>query len=152
MRIYLALCAAALAVVVGTGLAAEDKDPLAAAKCPVSGEAVSADQSVAYRDAKVYFCCDKCLAAFEKDSAKHAPKANLQLVATGQYKQEKCPLSGQAVNKEKTVKVTDVQVNACCDNCLKKANDTKEEDRVALLFADKAFEKGFVIVKEEPKK
>lgn len=142
MKKYVAMCLAVVAMVVGTALA-KDADPLAAAKCPISGEAVTADHAAEHRDGKVYFCCDKCAAAFKKDSAKHAAKANHQLVLTGQFTQAKCPMSGQDCKADKAVKVADVSVAFCCDNCLKKANDTKEDERIALLFADKAFEKGF---------
>ena len=64
-------------------------------KCPVSGKAASKDHALAYKDGEVYFCCDKCPNAFKENTAKYATKANLQLVASGQYKEVKCPLTGK---------------------------------------------------------
>ena len=75
-------------------------DKLEGVKCPVSGKAVKEDKTVAYKDGKVYFCCENCPKAFTKDSKKFATKANAQLVATGQAKQAKCPISGQALNPD----------------------------------------------------
>ena len=42
--------------------------------CPVSGEAIDPKFSVEHEGKKVYFCCDKCPAAFEKDPAKFLDK------------------------------------------------------------------------------
>ena len=43
-------------------------------KCPVSGKAINVAQSVDYQGKKVYFCCDGCPAAFEKDPSKYTAK------------------------------------------------------------------------------
>ena len=43
-------------------------------KCPVSGQPINVKQTVDYKGAKVYFCCDKCPAAFEKDPSKFTAK------------------------------------------------------------------------------
>lgn len=42
--------------------------------CPVSGKALKADQMVEHDGKKVYFCCDGCPAAFEKDPSKFLSK------------------------------------------------------------------------------
>ena len=52
------------------------------AKCPVSGKACNPAKSTDFAGGKVYFCCDNCAAAFKGESAKFAPKAHQQLVAT----------------------------------------------------------------------
>ena len=44
------------------------------AKCPVTGRAVDAAQSVDYEGMRVAFCCGKCKAAFEKNPKKYAAK------------------------------------------------------------------------------
>lgn len=105
-----------------------------------------ADKSVEYKGGKVFFCCQNCPKAFSKDPAKHAAKANHQLVATGQAKQGACPLSGQAVDDSKSITVNGATVKFCCPNCLAKAESA--DDKVELLFSDKAFEKGkFAVAK-----
>lgn len=127
------------ALVLSAALYAEDKkDPLAAAKCPVSGKDVKADKTVDYKGGKVYFCCENCPKAF--DAAKHGAKANHQLVVTGQAKQEKCPFTGGKLNPETKITVKGAAVCFCCNMCKGKAE--KADDQVALIFSDAAFEKG----------
>ena len=43
-------------------------------KCPISGKPINAAQSVDYKGQKVFFCCDGCPAAFEKDPSKYTAK------------------------------------------------------------------------------
>ncbi|WP_296457541.1 YHS domain-containing protein [Rubinisphaera sp.] len=121
--------------------AAEEKK--AEPQCPVSGKAISKDHSVSYKGAEVYFCCPKCPKAFEMDTKKYAAKANHQLVQTDQAKQVKCPITGRPDREDKAVTVNGVEVNFCCGNCLKAANEA--DDKVVMLFNDKAFEKGFKV-------
>jgi YHS domain-containing protein len=126
-------------------LTAEEKDPLNGAKCLISGKPAKAESTADYRGAKVYFCCDNCPAAFTKDKAKYSTKANHQLVQTNQAKQEKCPLSGGDLNKEATADVSGVKVAFCCNNCKAKVEKAEGDEKLALVFADKAFDKGFKV-------
>ena len=120
--------------------------------CPISGKEINKEAFVAYKEAKVFFCCERCPGAFEKDTAKFSAKANHQLIATKQFEQVKCPLSGGKINKEATAKVAHVKVAFCCENCQKKVNDASDADKIKLVFNDKSFEKGFKIKKEKEKK
>ena len=129
---------AAIAMLSATLFAADKLDGI---KCPVSGKAVKEDKTVDYKGGKVYFCCENCPKAF--DAAKHGVKANHQLVATGQFTQKACPLSGQKVNAEKTAKVGGVEVAFCCEKCQGAVNKAEDDKQTELVFADKAFEKGF---------
>lgn len=116
-------------------------------KCLLNPKAdAKADKSADYKGGKVFFCCENCPKAFAKETSKHATKANHQLAATGQAKQTKCPLSGQAVDATKTTKVGGVDVAFCCDKCLAKAKDSKDA-AVDLVFADKAFDQSFKVGK-----
>jgi len=117
------------------------------AKCPVSGTKAKEDQTAEYKDAKVYFCCGKCKAAFEKDSKKHALKANAQLVSTGQYVQKKCPFTGGPMKLK--LKVAGVDIQVCCDKCKKKASEANEADALAMIFGEDSFKKGFEKKKEK---
>lgn len=121
------------------------------AKCPVSGADAKKEQATAYKEKQVYFCCEKCKAAFEADNAKFAVKANHQLVQTKQYRQTKCPLSGGDLNKEMTAKVSGVNVQFCCDKCKGKTEAASKEDQLAMIFSDDAFKKGFAARKMEGK-
>ncbi|MFO1006465.1 MAG: hypothetical protein U0929_10935 [Planctomycetaceae bacterium] len=121
-------------------------------KCVVSGGPAKEDKTVDYKGGKVYFCCENCPKAFEKDVKKFATKANLQLAATGQAKQAKCPISGGKLNPEKTVKVGGVDVQFCCENCQGKVAKAEGDAQVELVFSDAAFEKaGFAVPKAEKK-
>ena len=63
---------------------AEKKEPVCAMQakqdsckgmiCPVTGEAANKEVFTDYMGQKVYFCCDHCKAAFEKDPAKYEAK------------------------------------------------------------------------------
>lgn len=144
------VCLALAALAVGRLTADdEDKDPLEGVKCLVSGKDINPDASVDYRDGKIYFCCQNCPKAYEKDKAKFAAKANYQLVATHQYHQVKCPMSGGKLNDATAIEVSGVDVAFCCPNCKKKAVAEKDDAQIELLFNDKSFEKGFELVKEE---
>ncbi len=118
-----------------------------AAKCPVSGENASKEQSAKYKEKDVYFCCEKCKAAFEAESAKYAEKANHQLVQTKQFRQTKCPLTGGKVNKEQSVKVSDVKVTFCCEKCKGAMEAASKEEQLTKIFAEEVFAKSF-----EPRK
>jgi len=121
-------------------------DTLKGVKCVVMTKAaVKKEKHTAYRDAEVYFCCDKCKAAFEKDSSKHAVGANQQLVQTKQYVQKNCPISGQAIDEAQKTKVGETEVAFCCDQCLGKVKSAKDDaEKAKLVFSDEAFDKAFV--------
>ena len=143
-RFFAALGLAALLVAT---VMAEDKEvKLDGIKCPVSGKAAT-ENSVDYKGGKVYFCCDNCPKAFAKDPAKNAVAANMQLVSTKQAKQEKCPLTGNELNADTKIKVGEAEVAFCCNNCKGKVEKATGDDQLALVYADKAFDKGFKVEK-----
>jgi len=116
--------------------------------CVVSGETIDETEYSNYKKGKVYFCCGGCKADFDEASATFAVAANYQLVATGQYMQTNCPVSGRGLNPEKVVKVANSNITFCCGNCQGKTN--KAEDKMAFIFADVSFDKGFFPVPEKP--
>jgi len=118
-------------------------------KCPISGRAVTADASAAHNGGKVFFCCGNCLAKFNEDSAPFAPKANAQLVMTGQATQKACPISGRPTDETKTTKVAGTKVAFCCANCLGKVNDAEGDEQIKLVFASEAFKKAFEVKKDD---
>jgi YHS domain-containing protein len=142
-----------VALCIGVSADGADKPDKAALKCPVSNQPATKDHAVAYKDGQVYFCCDNCPKKFAADTAKYAPKANAQLVASGQYKQVNCPLSGEAVNPKEHLKVAGVTVEFCCKDCKGKVKEAKKMDaKVNLVFSDDAFKKGFEKVKADDSK
>ena len=118
-------------------------------KCIVRGSKAAKESfSSDYKGGKVYFCCNGCKQAFEKDQKKEKSEtsvlANHQLVLTGQYVQKGCPFSGSPTSDEQTAKVGGVDVAFCCEHCKGKV-EAKESlaDKAALVFSDKAFKTGF---------
>ncbi len=145
----LGMLSLACLLLVGSLVAAEaEKADLSKVKCVVSGKPVNPEATADYKGAKVYFCCPGCPKAFAKDTSKFAAKANLQLVATHQAKQKACPLSGKPTKDGKTVEVAGVKVGVCCGNCQKAIASKKGDAQIELAFNDKAFDKGFEVVKK----
>jgi hypothetical protein len=148
-RLFVGMLAIA-AIALSVALNAEDKkDPLADIKCPVSGKKINPEAKVAYKDATIYMCCQGCPEAFEKNTAKFAAKANAQLVATGQYVQAKCPITGKDLNPETKVAVAGANVTFCCGGCKGKVTKAEGDAQINLVFSDEAFKKGFVKAKKE---
>jgi len=135
------------AMLIATAVAADIK--LEGVKCLVAGnKPASAENASDYKGGKVFFCCGNCKKAFDGDTAKHAVKANHQLVVTGQAKQSKCPLSGGPCKEDKVLEVAGAKVYFCCDNCKGKVAAAKGDDQAAMVFSDAAFEKaGFKVGK-----
>ena len=117
------------------------------AKCPVSGEDAVKEQFTAFKEKEVYFCCDKCKAAFEAEPAKFEVKANHQLVQTKQFKQKKCPISGADFVKEQSAKVANVNVRFCCEKCKGAVESAEADKKLEMIFAEAAFKKAFVAAK-----
>jgi YHS domain-containing protein len=138
-RSLIALAAVALVATASFAFAAAKKP--ADCACPISGQPAKADKSAEFDGGTVYFCCGNCQAAFKKDSSKHAAKAHLQMVATGELVQTGCPFSGRDVNASTVIAIGDAEVGFCCNNCKGKAEKAEGDDQVALVFGD--ISKGF---------
>lgn len=131
-RLFLALLAM-VAVVGVRSLSAED----AAAKimCPVSGHECGKDHAADYEGGKVYFCCEKCPAAFAKDTEKFAAKARHQMVLTGQLEQVHCPLTHKDMKAETAIDVCGTKIAFCCNNCKGAVEKMAADDQIAKCFA-----------------
>jgi YHS domain-containing protein len=146
MKARMLVAMTAVVALFSAAVIAEDPN-LEGVKCVVAGSKdAKATNSVDYKGGKVFFCCQNCPKAFQKDTAKFAASANHQLVATGQAKQEKCPFSGGPINQDTAIEVKGVKVAFCCEKCQGKAKEST--DQVDLIFNDKAFDKGFVVSKK----
>lgn len=149
MKSRIAMAMVVAVTLVATSFAADKKKEAKDLKCPVSGKACAAGTEVDYKEGQVCFCCPNCPKAFAANTEKFAPKANKQLVASGQYKQVKCPIAGRKLNPATAIKVGDVEVAFCCKNCKGKATSAEGDAQVVLIFGDKAFAKGFAPAKSE---
>ena len=116
-------------------------------KCVVLAKPATAGKSADHKDGKVYFCCGNCAGKFAASPEKFATKANMQLVATKQYEQKTCPLTGMPLNPETKVKVGDAEVAFCCNNCKGKVEAAEGDKQLEMVFEEKAFKKaGFAKV------
>lgn len=133
----------AVLLVAAATVVAGDVD-LDGVKCIIAPKPASEGKSAEYKEGKVYFCCGGCAGKFAANTSLYSTKANFQLVATEQYVQKGCPMSGREVNEETTTTVGGESVAFCCVGC-KGAVDKAEGDdaKMALVFADKPFEKAF---------
>lgn len=149
-KVVASLALVGLLAGVSAWAAEEGEINLEKVKCVIAPtKAANPEKSVEYKKGKVFFCCDGCKGKFEKDKEKYASKAQQQLVATKQYKQKACPLSGGDIDPEKKTKVNGVEVAFCCGGCLGKVEKAEGDEKVDLVFGTKAFEKGFELAKKE---
>ena len=140
-----AVVALAACLLGGALATAADTDAKDGAKCvcPVSGKDAKKEHAVAYKGAEVYFCCPNCPKAFQANTAKFATKANMQLVASGQYKEAACPIAGKKLNPATAINVGGVEVSFCCNGCKGKVEKAEGDAQLDLVFSDAAFAKGF---------
>ena len=134
---------AATAALVTAAFAAEIK--LEGVKCVVAGKPAKAGTEVDYKGGKVFFCCLNCPKSFQATKEKFATKANHQLLATGQAKELKCPLTGKDLNPDTAIEIAGAKVAFCCDICKGKVEKATGDEQLELVFNDKAFEKGFKV-------
>ena len=144
MRPSILMVAVAMAAATAS---ADHHEGEAKAVCPVMDRPIDKSISSDHMGGTVYFCCAKCKTKFDDDSSRYAAKANAQLVATGQAKQVKCPLTGRGLNPEKATAVGGVDVEFCCANCLAKVEKSGDEKAMQLVFAEKPFKTGFEVKK-----
>ncbi len=122
----------------------DDGVNVSAATCPMSGGECDATISVEFNSGKVFFCCADCAKEFSADNAAHVAKANQQLVATGQFVQNGCPMSGGKINELQTISVGNAKVGFCCGGCKAKVEKAESDDaRVTMLFNKDSFAKAF---------
>ncbi len=57
-------------------------------------------------------------------------------------------MTGKELNAETTIEIGGVDVAFCCKNCQGAAKGKEGAEQLELVFGDKAFEKGFKIVKK----
>ncbi|MFN3191095.1 MAG: hypothetical protein ACE361_11270 [Aureliella sp.] len=125
---------------------AAPKVSLEGVKCLIASKKdANESKSAKWKEGQVYFCCDGCLSKFskmdDKGKEKIAAAANHQLVATKQYKQEACPVSGRPLDPALKVKVKGVEVGFCCGGCKSSTEKLDEDKQIAKVFSEKAFKK-----------
>jgi YHS domain-containing protein len=87
--------------------------------CPVSGGPVSEKYRTEYKGQYVYVCCEGCLTEFNKNPEPFVAKMSKEerdAIAIN----EVCPVSGEPIDKTKSVEFEGRKVYFCCDHCVDK--------------------------------
>lgn len=102
---------------VGARVSADEKKNVTNKMCPVSGGPVSEKYRTEYKGQFVYVCCEGCLNEFNKDPEKFVAKMSKEerdAIAIN----EKCPVSGEPIDKTKSLEFEGRKVYFCCDHCV----------------------------------
>ena len=92
---------------------AMEKMPKTQVTCPLSGKQINTDVFTKQGDESVYFCCNDCKGAFEKEPAKYKAK-----LANSYSYQSSCPFSGDPIDPLSSVEFTTGQkVYFCSGKC-----------------------------------
>jgi len=125
---------------------------LSKAKCPITGKAVKKGHAVGKKGQQVFFCCPGCVKSYKKNAKKYSTKAHHQLVLTKQSVTSKCALTGKPCKSTLTSKIDGVAVYFCCPGCKSKVDKAKGDAKMALVFADAPFKRGFKVAGKSKKK
>lgn len=110
-------------VEVDVGLIEESIEVLASqpvnAECPVSGKPINLEKTATHEGVLIAFCCDQCLAKFKDDPAPILAKLDLA-ESPAQPVNTECPVSGKAIDPEKTAMHEGMVIAFCCGKCLAK--------------------------------
>jgi len=115
------LLAVMLAGVVAARASADgsEKKNITNKSCPVSGGPVSEKYRTEYKGQYVYVCCEGCLSEFNKNPETFVAKMSKEerdAIAVN----ETCPVSGEPIDKTKSVEFEGRKVYFCCDHCVDK--------------------------------
>ena len=80
-------------------------------KCPFTGKAIDAEKTVTHEGQTVALCCGKCVKKAEADPA--AMIAKVKADAPGN---DKCPVSGKALDPDVVVRI-EQEIGFCCGKC-----------------------------------
>lgn len=98
-------------------------------ECPVSGEAVVPDASVTYQDkehgvfGRIYLCCMGCEKQVKKNPAEiyqklyRTDKKTGKAIEARDLKNDKCPMSGEAVDPKASIEYNGMIIHFCCPGC-----------------------------------
>jgi YHS domain-containing protein len=109
----------AAAVAASTSPDGAEKKNVTNKLCPVSGGPVSEKYRTEYKGQYVYVCCEGCLNEFNKNPEAFVAKMSKEerdAIAVN----EVCPVSGEPIDKTKSVEFEGRKVYFCCDHCVDK--------------------------------
>ncbi len=97
--------------------------------CPIMGGPVDKEVFVDYNGKRVYFCCDGCNTTFLEDPATYLKKMKEEgvILEDAPITQEKCPVTGKAINKEIYTDYEGKRIYFCCEGCKPKFEKSPEK-------------------------
>jgi YHS domain-containing protein len=98
-------------------------------RCPVMGGNIDKNIYTDYEGKRIYFCCQGCVETFKKDPEKYVSMMEkdgvvLESVA---HAEEKCPVSGEPVDKAIYTEYEGTRVYFCCNRCLEEFKKDPEK-------------------------
>jgi YHS domain-containing protein len=96
--------------------------------CPVTGEKIDSSSHIDIQGQRIYMCCDGCASKIKADPDKYFKQAADQGILFENV-QEKCPISGDKINKEIYLDYSGRRIYFCCSSCIKEF----EKDPVSAL-------------------
>jgi len=109
----------ALVGAVAARVTVDEKKNTTNKSCPVSGGPVSEKFRTEYKGQFVYLCCEGCVNEFNKNPEAFVAKMSKEerdAIAIN----ETCPVSGEPIDKTKSVENEGRKVYFCCDHCVEK--------------------------------
>lgn len=137
------------------GCSGRDGDRLTGVKCVVDGgRPCRAAFSLPYLEGRIYFHRPDAIGVFQHQAldSQNQPRtdswlicrANHQLLATGQYHQFRCPLTGKPIDANLTLRVAGIDVGFHDPAGYHRVLETPSmAERARLLFAPAPFARGF---------
>ena len=107
------------AVVAMAAFAGDEKSEGNQKLCPIMGNPINKEVYTDYMGYRVFFCCEGCIAEFEKDPAAHLEKMKSEGVEPMKLAaQTTCPVMGNPINKEVFTDYKGMRIYFCCAGCI----------------------------------
>jgi|WetSurMetagenome_2_1015567.scaffolds.fasta_scaffold352431_1 YHS domain-containing protein len=105
--------------------------------CLITGEKIDTSSHIDIQGQRIYMCCDGCASKIKADPDKYFKKAADQGILFENV-QEKCPISGDKINKEVYRDYQGRRIYFCCKGCI---TEFEKDPAAALVKMDKPVQK-----------
>ena len=95
-------------------------------KCPIKGGDIDKEVFTDYKGMRIYYCCPGCDKTFLKSPDKFLAQMKADGVTPAKL-QAKCPVSGDAIDKEIFGKTSAGNIYVCCKKCKTKVEASPEK-------------------------
>ncbi|MEM9656985.1 MAG: hypothetical protein AAF961_01365 [Planctomycetota bacterium] len=132
----------------------EKKDPLEGLKCfMMKKRDVKGKKVMEYKGGELYLCCAACVKRMTKTPEKYEAKAHHQMVYTGQFTQNRCPLSGKELAEDAPMlKINGVETRFATSKHVDEVKKLEVDDQIERVFGKKGFKLGEFKLNKKPEK